>query len=98
MPVHKPTDPKQIAQAIVCYKYLMNSIDFQVQTNNKAAAKQLITLFNRFHHGGKVRVQDVESMRNSVVEGQRQGRQMKALKELLQRVAEHEAASQATLT
>lgn len=98
LPVHKPTDPKQIAQAIVCYKYPMNSVDFQVQTNNKVAAKQLITLFNRFHHGGKVRTQDVESMRNSVVEGQRQGRQMKALKELLLRISEHEAASQVMLT
>ncbi|ALA42662.1 MULTISPECIES: ketopantoate reductase family protein [Paenibacillus] len=196
LPVHKPTDPNQIAQAIVCYKHPTNGVGFQVETNNKVVAKQFITLynrskvsrcgqvspamfnifssvgfpvyaacdilgwpnfstvvankelwqlacraqgeiatlpkhgvvgkimglmmgsrmtakihlkmerdmlpldyqaFNRFHHGGKVRTQDVESMRNSVVEGQRQGRQMKALKELLQRVAEHEAASQATL-
>lgn len=42
--------------------------------------------FNRFHHGGKVKAQDVESIRNSIVEGELHYRQMKALKELLQRV------------
>lgn len=48
--------------------------------------------FNRFHHGGKVRAQDVESMRNSLTEGQRRGRKMKALQQLLNRLSEHEAA------
>ncbi|RAI85865.1 ketopantoate reductase [Paenibacillus pabuli] len=193
LPVHEPTDPKQIAQSIVCYKHPSNSVGFQIETNNKTAAKQFIALynrskvsrcgqvspamfniyssigfpvyaacdilgwpnfstviankelwhlacraqgeiatlpqhglvgkimgvvmgsrmtgnihlkmerdmlpldyqaFNRFHHGGKVRTQDIESIRNSIVEGQRQGRPMKALKELLQRVIEHESANQ----
>ncbi|OMF17859.1 ketopantoate reductase [Paenibacillus amylolyticus] len=195
LPVHEPTDPKQVAQAIVCYKHPTNNVGFQVESNNKAAAKQFIALynqskvsrcgrvspamfniyssigfpvyaacdilgwppfstviantelwqlacraqgeiaalpshglvgkmmgvvmgarmtakiqlnmerdmlpldyqaFNRFHHGGKVRTQDVESLRNSIIEGQRQDRPMKALKELLQRVVEHEAASAST--
>ncbi|KAF6575066.1 hypothetical protein JDW19_04505 [Paenibacillus polymyxa] len=51
--VHKPTDPKQIAQVIVCYKHPTNSVGFQVETHNKVAAKQFIALYNRFHHGVK---------------------------------------------
>ncbi|MEK3769632.1 2-dehydropantoate 2-reductase N-terminal domain-containing protein [Paenibacillus sp. FSL R5-0887] len=185
LPVHAPTDPKLINQAIVCYKHPANKVGFQVENNNKSAAKQFSALynnsgvsrcgqvspamfniyssigfpvyaacdivgwpkfsaviankdlwqlacraqgeiaslpkhgligkimsfvmgprmtakihlkmeqdmlpldyqaFNRFHHGGKVKAQDVESIRNSIVEGELQGRQMKALKELLQRV------------
>lgn len=53
--------------------------------------------FNHFHHGGKVRAQDLESMRNSLAEGQRRGRQMRELQELLKRLSEHEAVSQATV-
>lgn len=48
--------------------------------------------FNRFHHGGKVRAQDVEAMRNCLAEGQRRGRPMTALQELLKRLEKHEAA------
>ncbi|CAN7361374.1 hypothetical protein LJR153_002169 [Paenibacillus sp. LjRoot153] len=192
LPIHEPTDPKKISQAIVCYKHPKNNIGFQIETKNKKAAKQFISLynrsqvsrcgqvspsmfnvyssvgfpvyaacdilgwpnfssiitnkelwdlacraqieiatlpkhglsgkliglmmnsymtakihlkmerdmlpldyqaFNRFHHGGKVRTQDVQSLRDSIAEGQHQGRSMKALKELLQLVVEHEAAS-----
>ncbi|SFE75343.1 Ketopantoate reductase [Paenibacillus algorifonticola] len=192
LPVHAPTDPTKVAKAIVCYKHPANKVGFQVETNNKEAAKQFIEIynrskvsrcgqvspamfniyssigfpvyaacdiagwsdfstvasnkelwrlairaqgeiaalpqhgllgkfmalvmgprmtakvhikmerdmlpldyqaFNRFHHGGKVRAQDVESMRNSLAEGQRRGHQMPALQELLKRLSEHEAAS-----
>ncbi|WP_212758489.1 ketopantoate reductase family protein [Paenibacillus sinopodophylli] len=51
--------------------------------------------FNRFHHGGKVRAQDLESMRNSLAEGERRGHKMSALQELLKRLEVHEAVSQA---
>ncbi|WP_216626774.1 2-dehydropantoate 2-reductase N-terminal domain-containing protein [Paenibacillus phytohabitans] len=193
LPVHVPTDPKLIAQSIVCYKHPANKVGFQVENNNKPAAKQFAELynesgvsrcgqvspamfniyssigfpvyaacdiagwpkfsaviankdlwrlacraqgeiaalpkhgligkimglvmgpymtakihlkmeqdmlpldyqaFNRFHHGGKVRAQDIESIRNSIIEGQLQGRQMKALKQLFQRLIEHEDANQ----
>lgn len=191
LPVHAPTDPTQVAKAVVCYKHTANKVGFQVETNNKAAAMQFVKLynrcgvsrcgqispamfnifsgiafpayaacdimgwpafstvvankelwrlairaqgeiaalpqfgllgkmvalfmgprmmanvhlkmerdmlpldyqaFNRFHHGGKVRVQDVESMRDSLAEGLRHGRPMAALQELLKRLAEHESA------
>jgi ketopantoate reductase PanE/ApbA-like protein len=42
--------------------------------------------FNRFHHGGKVRAQDHESLRDTLVEGRRQGHAMPALDALLQRL------------
>ena len=41
--------------------------------------------FNRFHHGGKVKAQDVQVMQNCLASGQRQGRAMPALAELLRR-------------
>ncbi|MFC5471198.1 ketopantoate reductase family protein [Cohnella suwonensis] len=196
LPVHAPTDPAQVAMAVVCYKHTANRVGFQVETNNKAAANQFAKIynrsevsrcgqispalfnifsciafpayaacdimgwpdfskvvankelwrlairaqgeisalpqhgllgrlmalflrpsmmakvhikmerdmlpldyqaFNRFHHGGKVRTQDVESMQNSLAEGQRRGRRMTALQELLKRLSEHEAASKATV-
>jgi hypothetical protein len=48
--------------------------------------------FSRFHHGGKVHAQDVKALRDCLAEGQRQGRPMTALKELLRRLDEHAAA------
>ena len=51
--------------------------------------------FNRFHHGGKVRAQDVALLRDCLAEGQRHGQPMAALSALLARLAAHEAASQA---
>ncbi|MFE7276226.1 ketopantoate reductase family protein [Streptomyces sp. NPDC057623] len=47
--------------------------------------------FNRFHHGGKVQAQDIRSLRDSLAEGHRQGRPMKALATLLARIEAHEA-------
>lgn len=44
--------------------------------------------FNRFHHGGKVRAQDVEVLRNCLADGQRHGRPMTALRALLARLDE----------
>ncbi|MEJ8305434.1 hypothetical protein [Saccharibacillus sacchari] len=41
--------------------------------------------FNRFHHGGKVREQDIQSLRESLADGLRAGRRMTALKKLLER-------------
>lgn len=49
--------------------------------------------FSRFQHGGKVRAQDVESLRTDLADGQRQGQPMAALQALLARLAAYEAAS-----
>ncbi len=51
--------------------------------------------FNRFQHGGKVRAQDVELLRDCVASGQRRGQPMAALQALLAKLSAHEAASQA---
>ncbi|WNV87594.1 2-dehydropantoate 2-reductase N-terminal domain-containing protein [Umezawaea sp. Da 62-37] len=50
--------------------------------------------FNRFHHGGKVRRQGMDVLRDSVTEGQRQGRPMTALRTLLTRAESLPAADQ----
>ncbi|WP_035359834.1 hypothetical protein [Edaphobacter aggregans] len=42
--------------------------------------------FNKFHHGGKVRAQDIELLKDCVKVGEREGQPMSALKELLDRV------------
>lgn len=49
--------------------------------------------FNRFHHGGKVREQDIDVMRQSLESGRAQGRSMPALEELIRRYEAHCAAS-----
>ena len=54
--------------------------------------------FNRFHHGGKVHAQDVQVMQNCVASGVSQGQPMTALKELLARLAAHQAAKVTTAT
>ncbi|GLY02381.1 2-dehydropantoate 2-reductase N-terminal domain-containing protein [Actinoplanes sp. NBRC 101535] len=41
--------------------------------------------FNRFHHGGKVRAQDMDVLRDFAAEGQRHGQPMTALRALLAR-------------
>ena len=51
------------------------------------------TGFNRFHHGGKVRAQDIGVMRQTLESGRAQGRAMPALEELLTRYEAHCAAS-----
>lgn len=42
--------------------------------------------FNRFHHGGKVRAQDIEIMENCLRSGEAQGHKMPALERLLAQV------------
>ncbi len=49
--------------------------------------------FNRFHHGAKVRAQDVQVMQNCVADGERQGKPMASLRELLARQAAHHATT-----
>ena len=49
--------------------------------------------FNRFHHGGKVLAQDVEVLRTCLREGERQGRAMKHLRELLRQFDQFRAGS-----
>jgi ketopantoate reductase len=49
--------------------------------------------FNKFHHGGKVKSQDILVMRECVALGEAQGAKMTALKEILARLAEHDAKS-----
>ena len=51
--------------------------------------------FNRFHHGGKVSGQDFEIMRKCAVAGQRGGRPMTALSELMRRLEDTRSALQA---
>jgi Ketopantoate reductase PanE/ApbA len=50
--------------------------------------------FNRFHHGGKVRAQNIEALHDCLGEGQRHGRPMAALSALLAELSAHEAAGQ----
>lgn len=45
--------------------------------------------FNQFHHGGKVREQDIQVLRDTLASGRSQGRAMPALTELLQRYEAH---------
>jgi hypothetical protein len=45
--------------------------------------------FNQFHHGGKVREQDIQVLRNGLASGQAHGRAMPALSELLRRYEAH---------
>jgi ketopantoate reductase len=49
--------------------------------------------FNRFHHGGKVRAQDLQVMQNCLASGLAQGRKMPALGELVARYERHCAAT-----
>lgn len=48
--------------------------------------------FNKFHHGGKVRQQDIDVMKESLESGRKQGRAMPALEELLNRYEAHIAS------
>ncbi len=48
--------------------------------------------FNRFHHGGKVREQDIGVMKQCLESGRAQGRSMPALEELIRRYDAHCAA------
>jgi hypothetical protein len=48
--------------------------------------------FNRFHHGGKVRLQDVQVMQDCLASGLAQGRKMPALGALVARYEKHCAA------
>jgi Ketopantoate reductase PanE/ApbA len=45
--------------------------------------------FNKFHHGGKVRAQDIQVMQNCVESGEAQGQSMTALRELLRKYQAH---------
>lgn len=51
--------------------------------------------FNKFHHGGKVREQDMQSLRASLASGQAQGKSMPALTELLERYEKYVRAEAA---
>jgi hypothetical protein len=42
--------------------------------------------FNRFHHGGKVRAQDIKLLKDCVKVGEQEGQSMSALKEIIGRV------------
>ena len=53
--------------------------------------------FNKFHHGGKVRAQDIELLKDCVKLGEQEGQPMSALKELLARVQTKYLAGQASL-
>ncbi|MEW1721091.1 2-dehydropantoate 2-reductase N-terminal domain-containing protein [Streptomyces sp. NPDC093109] len=66
----------------------------KVQINMERGTRPMdLAAFNRFHHGGKVRAQDIGAMYDSLEEGRRQGRPMKSLQELLERLKAHEAAN-----
>ena len=45
--------------------------------------------FNRFHHGGKVREQDIQAMKHSIAAGAAAGRRMTRLRQLVDRYEEH---------
>ncbi|MBB2948775.1 hypothetical protein FB565_008561 [Actinoplanes lutulentus] len=52
-----------------------------------------VAAFNRFHHGGKVRAQDMDVLRDFAAEGQRAGRPMTALRALLTRADAYPTAA-----
>jgi len=45
--------------------------------------------FNRFHHGGKVREQDIQAMKHSIASGAAAGRKMTRLRELVDKYEKH---------
>jgi glycine/D-amino acid oxidase-like deaminating enzyme len=53
--------------------------------------------FNKFHHGGKVRAQDIELLKDCVKLGEQEGQPMSALKELLDSVQTRAQAEQDVL-
>ena len=54
--------------------------------------------FNKFHHGGKVRAQDIELLKDCVKVGKQEGQPMSALRELIDRVQTRHLAGAASLT
>jgi hypothetical protein len=52
-----------------------------------------VPAFNRFHHGGKVRAQDMDVLRDFTAEGERAGRPMTALRALIARADQAAAGS-----
>ncbi|MFJ9634580.1 ketopantoate reductase family protein [Streptomyces sp. NPDC091280] len=71
--------PRETAQAHQNIEREMLPLDYQA--------------FNRFHHGGKVRSQDVEAMYDCLAEGRRDGHAMPALEELLNRLEQRRTDS-----
>jgi hypothetical protein len=53
--------------------------------------------FNKFHHGSKVRAQDIELLKDCVKVGEQEGQPMSALKELLDKVQTRAQAEQDVL-
>ncbi|MEU1183623.1 ketopantoate reductase [Streptomyces sp. NPDC005820] len=68
----KAMGPRETAQTHESIERDMLPLDYQA--------------FNRFHHGGKVRAQDVETLHDCLAEGRRTGHAMPALEELLARL------------
>ena len=68
----KATTGDAIAAAMGGIEQLMLPMDFQA--------------FNRYHHGGKVNVQDREILRTCLRFGEKDGKAMDSLKELVRRV------------
>ena len=56
------------------------------RTLEQAALPLDFAAFNKFHHGSKVRAQDIELLKDCVKVGEQEGQPMSALKELLDRV------------
>jgi hypothetical protein len=67
--------PQETAQVHLSIEQEMLPLDYQA--------------FNRFHHGGKVRAQDIESLRDCLAEGHRSDHPMPSLQELLNRLETH---------
>jgi hypothetical protein len=73
----KAMGPRETAQAHLSIEREMLPLDYQA--------------FNRFHHGGKVRAQDVEILHDCLAEGRSTGHAMPALEDLLERLeADHD--------
>jgi hypothetical protein len=71
---------------------LTNGMALKIWTSvEKSALPMDFAAFNKFHHGGKVKAQDIKVMNECVALGEAEGAPMNALKELLARLAAHDA-------
>lgn len=69
-----------------------DGLSARIQRKVEQDAKPLdYQAFNRFHHGGKVALQDLQVMQNCMALGRQQGQPMAALGELLDRLAAYRA-------
>jgi len=67
------------------FAWLMSNakLEKMMRDMDRDAVPMGFTEFNRFHHGGKVLAQDIQIMENCAIAGERDGRDMSAVRKLL---------------